>query len=715
MEDFQSKYSGEQVEEFLDQIANGEISGGSSVYKWNWNSEMNGTFTEEEFEKLSNADVVYITTGVADMEMLYSVDGRAVVEDALHLGVHILSFETDTDNSEAANVESITFIFDNASKTWSAQGGDAELITNEQLTSALEDKQDKITDLDTIRSGAEKGATALQSVPSEYVTESELTNKGYATTSALNNKVDKVSGKQLSTEDFTTALKSKLEGLNNYDDTELSNALSILRGDFDKLVSGDTTTAIKTFNEIIAFLDGVQDSQNLSSIIASIEQQIAGKMDKVTLATVATSGSYNDLEDKPTIPVAVTESTVSGWGFTKNTGTYSKPSGGIPKSDLDSATQQVLTTAFGDHQTIEDMSIDISDLRDEMSNTAVTQQYGEEKVAKDIDGFITRRQTVYALPDAAGGAEDDVIATANTLKTINGQSIVGSGNLIIEGGSTDGFVTKVKVGELDVANTQALYDDNTVYALPTSANGDEDDILLSRNSVKTINGESILGSGDIEISGSGGGGSAGVYITPFTVEQFCSRYVELTDEQCNELSNAALQNRVIGMPYDIGIGSHETGYIITDYRYSSSYELGNWSLRLGIIYNGAHYSNSIYSYTNNFIASGATITPFKTLTHIVPVEDGRATVSDNFGYTDNCIFWVEGECTELYIYLEPSEIGKTVRFFTGESCTLEFISLVYWANGEVPTIEPYTHYELSLVTNMEGIFNAVLTPFKSVE
>lgn len=183
------------------------------------------------------------------------------------------------------------------------------------------------------------------------------------------NKVDKVSGKQLSTEDFTSALKTKLEGLSNYDDTELYDALSTLRGDFDKLVSGDTTTAIKTFNEVIAFLDGIQDSQDLSSIIASIEQQIAGKMDKVTLATVATSGSYNDLSNKPTIPPeqvnadwnatsgkaqilnkptipsAVTESTVSGWGFTKNTGTYSKPSGGIPKGDFASAVQTSLEKA----------------------------------------------------------------------------------------------------------------------------------------------------------------------------------------------------------------------------------------------------------------------------------------------------------------------------------------------------------------------------------
>lgn len=67
--------------------------------------------------------------------------------------------------------------------------------------------------------------------------------------------------------------------------------------------------------------------------------------DKPTFATVATSGSYNDLSNKPTIPSAVTESTVAGWGFTKNTGDYSKPVGGIPKTDLDNAVQASLGLA----------------------------------------------------------------------------------------------------------------------------------------------------------------------------------------------------------------------------------------------------------------------------------------------------------------------------------------------------------------------------------
>lgn len=45
------------------------------------------------------------------------------------------------------------------------------------------------------------------------------------------------------------------------------------------------------------------------------------KVNKDELSTVATSGSYNDLSNTPTIPSAVTESTVSGWGFTKTSGT----------------------------------------------------------------------------------------------------------------------------------------------------------------------------------------------------------------------------------------------------------------------------------------------------------------------------------------------------------------------------------------------------------
>lgn len=87
------------------------------------------------------------------------------------------------------------------------------------------------------------------------------------------------------------------------------------------------------------------NSKHKSSEIEEILDSVGGKADKSSLAAVATSGSYNDLSNKPTIPAAVTESTVSGWGFTKNTGTYSKPSGGIPKTDLASTVQTSLGKA----------------------------------------------------------------------------------------------------------------------------------------------------------------------------------------------------------------------------------------------------------------------------------------------------------------------------------------------------------------------------------
>ena len=45
---------------------------------------------------------------------------------------------------------------------------------------------------------------------------------------AVNTKVDKVNGKQLSTEDYTTPEKQKLAGLSNYDDSALRKYIESL-------------------------------------------------------------------------------------------------------------------------------------------------------------------------------------------------------------------------------------------------------------------------------------------------------------------------------------------------------------------------------------------------------------------------------------------------------------------------------------------------------
>lgn len=93
------------------------------------------------------------------------------------------------------------------------------------------------------------------------------------------------------------------------------------------------------------------------SDLASAVQTSLGKADTALQAAPVTSvngktgivdldaDDVGALPNDTPIPAAVTEQTVSGWGFTKNTGTYIKPSSGIPKSDLASAVQTSLGKA----------------------------------------------------------------------------------------------------------------------------------------------------------------------------------------------------------------------------------------------------------------------------------------------------------------------------------------------------------------------------------
>lgn len=82
------------------------------------------------------------------------------------------------------------------------------------------------------------------------------------------------------------------------------------------------------------------------------EATINQKANSADLAQVATSGSYNALKDKPTIPPAITESVVSGWGFTKNTGTVnSVKMNGKPVTITDGAVD--LGTVITSHQSLD--------------------------------------------------------------------------------------------------------------------------------------------------------------------------------------------------------------------------------------------------------------------------------------------------------------------------------------------------------------------------
>lgn len=197
---------------------------------------------------------------------------------------------------------------------------DSGFATNSAVETALADKQDTISDLENIRSGAGKGATALQAVPSTYRTASaqDVIDNGlsdrisaiegkeagwngkyskptngipktdlaqavqtslskadsalqsvpstYRTASAQDTidsgKVDKVTGKGLSTNDYTNTAKAKVDAIpanpkytdTVYDDTAVKGRVSALEsklnGSGAVTFSAVTTDSLTTEGEV---------------------------------------------------------------------------------------------------------------------------------------------------------------------------------------------------------------------------------------------------------------------------------------------------------------------------------------------------------------------------------------------------------------------------------------------------------------------------------
>lgn len=210
---------------------------------------------------------------------------------------------------------------------------------------------------------------------------------------------------------------------------------------------------------------------------SDVQQQLSDKVGFDDLAKVASSGSYNDLTDKPTIPSAVTESTVSGWGFTKNTGTYSKPSGGIPKTDLASAVQ----TSLGKADTA------LQSYTEQYKGTITGVSANGTSVATsgvaNIPAASTSAYGVTKLSSATNSTSTTLAATASAVKAAYDLA-----------NSYKGTVTGVKI--------------NGTTKNPSSGIVDLGTVITAHQTLKTINGQSIIGSGNITISG-GSGSSSG--------------------------------------------------------------------------------------------------------------------------------------------------------------------------------------------------------------
>ena len=124
----------------------------------------------------------------------------------------------------------------------------------------------------------------LTSIPSEYVTDTELS-------AAISGKADSSDIPDVSGFESKTDASSKLTEAKAYTDTKVANLVNSAPTTLDTL--GELATAI----------------QENETVVDALNSAIGNKANTSDLAAVATSGSYNDLTNKPTIPTVTNDLT----------------------------------------------------------------------------------------------------------------------------------------------------------------------------------------------------------------------------------------------------------------------------------------------------------------------------------------------------------------------------------------------------------------------
>lgn len=126
----------------------------------------------------------------------------------------------------------------------------------------------------------------------------------------------------------------------------------------------------------------------------------------------------------------------------------------------------------------------------------------------DVSNFITSGDAQTQINNSISGKQDTLVSGTN-IKTVNNQSILGSGNITIEGGTgetytaganisiEDNVISVTGITVPDVSNFVTSGDVQT--QIDGSISGKQD-TLVSGTNIKTINNQNVLGSGNIVIT-----------------------------------------------------------------------------------------------------------------------------------------------------------------------------------------------------------------------
>ena len=175
------------------------------------------------------------------------------------------------------------------------------------------------------------------------------------------------------------------------------------------------------------------------------------------------SSSYAYIQNKPTIPAAVTESTVSGWGFTKNAGqvtTFNGNTGNV--SQVKANWNETDSTSYAYIQNKPTIPT--------VNNSTVTITMNGNTV-----GTFTLNKSGNTTIDLG-----NVLTSHQSIKTINNQTITGTGNVALNtlptvSSSDNGKVLMVVDGAWQLVSPVSLYSGSSA---PSNSQGNNGDIYV---------------------------------------------------------------------------------------------------------------------------------------------------------------------------------------------------------------------------------------------
>ena len=372
-------------------------------------------------------------------------------------------------------------------------------------------------------------------------------------------------------------------GLTPEQEEKLNNAVKISDYNADKAAQTTIDEAQNTeINKLKGDIEGKQDIiQDLNAIREGADLGKTALQEETDPIWTAEKGNYytksevnTSLEAKankseiPTVPTNVSAFTNDAGYLTEHQSldNYYKKT----ESDGKYATQVVVN---------EEIAARINDIR-EVKATLETKANKTE--IPSLNGYATEQWV----------GQQGYLTEHQTLKTINGETIVGNGNIEISSGEeTDPIWTAEKGNYYTKTEVNASLESKADKTEIPSLNGyateqwvGQQGYLTEHQQLKTINGESILGSGDLVISG-------GEETDPVWTAEKVNYYTK--SEVNTSLEAKANKTEIPTVPTNVSAFTNDAGYLtehqsLNNYYTKSEIDgiVGNVNNALGEIING---------------------------------------------------------------------------------------------------------------------------------